>query len=130
MNRRHELTDQEWEKLRELLPSGRMGRPRHDDRRILDGIVWKIRTGAAWRDVPERYGPWQTLYTRFRRWTLDGTFTRMLQRLQAGADARAGLDWLVAIDSTIVRAHQHAAGAQKGDQARRKITPSAGPEAG
>lgn len=132
MIRRHELTDQEWEKLRELLPPGRMGRPREDDRRVLNGTVWKIRTGTAWRDVPERYGTWQSLYTRFRRWAPDGTFTRMLQRLQADADARADIDWLVAVDSTIVRAHQHAAGAQKGGRtpARRRITPSADPEAG
>lgn len=57
MIRRHELTDQEWDALKELLPPGRMGRPREDDRRVLNGIVWKIRTGSAWRDVPERYGP-------------------------------------------------------------------------
>ncbi|WP_428834100.1 IS5 family transposase [Microbispora maris] len=112
--RRYELTDEEWEKLRLLLPSGRMGRPREDDRRVLNGIVWKIRSGAAWRDVPARYGSWQSIYTRFRRWALDGTFTRMLQSLQAEADARGDIDWLVAVDSTIVRAHQHAAGAKKG----------------
>ncbi|GGQ33332.1 transposase [Streptosporangium pseudovulgare] len=97
MIRRHELTGQEWEKLRELLPPGRMGRPREDDRRVLNGIVWKIRTGTAWRDVPERYGTRQSLHTRFRRWALDDAFTRMPQRPQADADARAGIDWLVAV---------------------------------
>jgi transposase len=73
--RRHELTDEEWEKLRPFLPASRLGRPREDDQRVLNGIVWKIRTGVAWRDVPPRYGSWQSLYTRFRRWAIDGTFT-------------------------------------------------------
>jgi transposase len=127
--RRHELTDEEWEKLRPFLPASRLGRPREDDRRVLNGIVWKIRTGVAWRDVPPRYGSWQSLYTRFRRWAIDGTFTAMLQAVQADADARGDIDWLVAVDSTIVRAHQHAAGARKGGivPARRRITPSADP---
>lgn len=128
MIRRHELTDQEWEVLRELLPTARRGRPREDDRRLLNGIVWKIRTGSAWRDVPERYGSWQSLYTRFRRWALDGTFTAMLGAVQARADAAGDIDWLVAVDSTIVRAHQHAAGARKGGTTgRRAITPSDDP---
>ncbi|SCK45368.1 Putative transposase of IS4/5 family (DUF4096) [Streptomyces sp. LamerLS-316] len=82
---------------------------------MLNGIVWKFRTGVGWRDVPERYGPWATtLHTRFRRWALDGTFDRMLRSAQAKADAAGGIDWLVSVDSTAVRAHQHAAGARKG----------------
>lgn len=81
---------------------------------VLNGIVWKFRTGTAWRDVPERYGPWATLHTRFRRWAADGTFERMLKAAQAQADATGDIDWLVSVDSTIVRAHQHAAGARKG----------------
>ncbi|MFE5829311.1 transposase [Streptomyces sp. NPDC056488] len=68
MARRHELTDAEWEVLSGLLPRASSGRPRLDDRWVLNGIVWKLRTGSAWRDVPERYGSWRTLYTRFRRW--------------------------------------------------------------
>jgi transposase len=96
---------------------------------VLNGIVWKIRTGSAWRDVPERYGSWQSLYTRFRRWALDGTFTAMLRAVQARADAAGDIDWLVAVDSTIVRAHQHAAGARKGGPGRRRITPSDDPVA-
>ncbi len=102
------------------------GRKRLDDRRVLNGIVWKFRTGTAWRDVPERYGPWATLHTRFRRWAADGTFDRMLRAAQAKADAAGDIDWLVSVDSTIVRAHQHAAGARKRGSATR---PSAGPEA-
>nr|WP_234323394.1 IS5 family transposase [Streptomyces bikiniensis] len=112
--RRHELSDAEWEFVRPLLPESLRGRKRLDDRRVLNGIVWKFRTGTAWRDVPERYGPWATLHTRFRRWAADGTFERMLRAAQAKADAAGDIEWLVSVDSTIVRAHQHAAGARKG----------------
>ncbi|WP_223183873.1 MULTISPECIES: transposase [unclassified Streptomyces] len=90
------------------------GGKRLDDRRILNGIVWKFRTGTAWRDVPERSDPWATLHTRFRRCAADGTFDRMPQAAQAKADAAGGIEWLVSVDSTVVRAHQHAAGAEKG----------------
>ncbi|MFE5509614.1 IS5 family transposase [Streptomyces sp. NPDC056529] len=118
MVRRHELTDVEWEALSGLLPRSSSGRPRVDDRRVLNGIVWKLRTGSAWRDVPERYGSWRTLYTRFRRWALDGTFTRMLAVVQAEKDAAGDIDWLVSVDSTVARAHQHAAGARKKGRSR------------
>jgi transposase len=110
-----------------------MGRPRVEDRRVINGMVYKIRTGISWRDLPERYGPCQTVYTRFRRYAIDGVFTRALQQIQARADAAGDIDWLVQIDSTIVRAHQHAAatGRKGGGTARtnRTITPSADPEA-
>ncbi|MFI5534339.1 IS5 family transposase [Kitasatospora sp. NPDC051853] len=111
--RRHELSDAEWALVGPLLPRSVTGRPRLDDRTVLNGIVWKFRTGVAWRDVPERYGSWATLHTRFRRWAADGTFERMLRTAQAKADATGDIDWLVSVDSTIVRAHQHAAGARK-----------------
>ncbi|MFF8709156.1 IS5 family transposase [Streptomyces albidoflavus] len=112
--RSHELSDIEWEFVRPLLPESSRGRKRLDDRRVLNGIVWKFRTGTAWRDVPERYGPWATLHTRFRRWAADGTFDRMLRAAQAKADAAGDIEWLVSVDSTVVRAHQHGAGARKG----------------
>ncbi|WP_406419622.1 IS5 family transposase [Streptomyces sp. NBC_01614] len=112
--RRHELTDAGWDFVRPLLPRTSMGRPRLDDRTMLNGIVWKFRAGVAWRDVPERYGSWASLHTRFRRWAADGTFGRMLQAAQARADAAGDVGWLVSVDSSIVRAHQHAAGARKG----------------
>ncbi|WP_431684107.1 IS5 family transposase [Kitasatospora sp. KL5] len=113
--RRHGLSDAGWAVLSRFLPSsGTAGRPRGDDRVVLNGIVWKLRTGSAWRDVPERYGSWQTLYTRFRRWALDGTFSRMLRQVQAEKDAAGDIDWLVSVDSTIVRAHRHAAGGKRG----------------
>ncbi|MFF9819857.1 IS5 family transposase [Streptomyces sp. NPDC014006] len=112
--RRHELTDQEWELLAPLIPRASTGRPRVEDRRVINGMVYKIRTGISWRDLPERYGPWKTVYTRFRRYALDGIFTRALQQMQARADAAGDIDWLVQIDSTIVRAHQHAAATGRG----------------
>ena len=129
--RRYELTDAEWESLSPYLPSAVTGgRPREDDRRVLNGIVWKIRSGAPWRDVPARYGSWKSVYTRFRRWALNGTFDRMLAAAQAQADANADIDWLVSVDSTIVRAHQHAAGAKGGGPKRaNRITPSDDPGA-
>jgi transposase len=102
--RRRELTDQEWELLAPLIPQAATGRPRVSDRQVINGMVYKILTGFSWRGLPERYGPWQTLYTRFRRYAIDGVFTRALQQIQARADAAGDVDWLVQIDSTIVRA--------------------------
>lgn len=127
MIRRHELSYAEGEFVRPSLPESPQGRKRLDDRRVLNGIVGKFRTGTAWRDVPGRYGPWATLHTRFRRWAADGTYDRMLRSARAKTDAAGGIDWLVSVDSTAVRTHQHAAGARKGGSATR---PSAGPEAG
>ncbi|MEV6963229.1 transposase, partial [Streptomyces sp. NPDC051207] len=94
-------------------------------RTVLNGIVWKFRTGTAWRDVPERYGSRATPHTRFRR-AKDGTFERMLRAARAKTDAAGDIEWPVPADSTTVPAHQHAAGARKGDSAPRD---SAGPEA-
>jgi transposase len=114
---RGELTDNEWARLAPLLPSskGRRGRPFQDHRRILNGILWIARTGAPWRDLPPRYGSWHTCHDRLRRWTREGRWEQLLQALQAQADAEGRLDWeSMLVDSTIVRAHQHAAGAQKG----------------
>ncbi|MEU3904145.1 IS5 family transposase [Streptomyces goshikiensis] len=107
--RRHELTDAEWELVAPLIPSAGRGRPRAEDRRVVNGMVYKIRTGVSWRDLPERHGPWKSVYTRFRRYAIDGVFTRALQQIQAQADTAGDIDWLVQIDSTIVRAHQHSA---------------------
>ncbi|AGP59307.1 hypothetical protein M271_39630 [Streptomyces rapamycinicus NRRL 5491] len=74
---------------------------------------WRTRAGAPWRDVPERYGPWGTVYGLFRRWQRDGTWHRIFEQLQARADAEGLITWDVSVDSTIARAHQHAAGARK-----------------
>ena len=121
MRRRHELTDAEWSRLEPLLPPHRSGKPRKDDRLVVNGILWKLATGAPWRDLPERYGPWQTVYTRFRRWTLAGVWDRIFAAVQRQADAAGELDWAVHfVDGTVIRAHQHAAGAKGGTQRRKR----------
>jgi transposase len=89
------------------------GRPWQDHRRIINGILWRLRTGAPWRDLPSRYGPWQTVYDRFVRWQRDGTWDRLLAHVQTRSDAVGAVVWEVSIDSTSIRAHQHAAGARK-----------------
>ncbi|WBP91223.1 transposase [Kitasatospora cathayae] len=82
-------------------------------RQLIDGIRWRTRTGAPWRDIPERYGPWDRCYDLFRRWQRNGTWQRILEQLQADADAKGLITWDVSVDSTVARAHQHAAGARK-----------------
>jgi transposase len=117
---RGELTDAQWEQLRPLLPPQKAwtGRPAKDHRLILNGILWIDRTGAPWRDLPEHYGPWQTVATRFYRWREAGVWDAVLAALQQRADAEGRLDWSVNyVDGTTVRAHQHAAGARGGDAA-------------
>ena len=115
MPHRHELSDADWERLQPLLPPRKAGRRRQDDRRIVNGIVWKLATGAPWRDLPERYGPWQTVYTRFWRWTRAGVWDRLFAALQQQADTVGEIDWtLHFVDGTVIRAHQHAAGAKGG----------------
>ena len=121
--RRHELTEAEWVRLAPLLPPQKpaSGRPAEDHRRILNAILWKLRTGAPWRDLPERYGAWSTVHCRFRRWRLAGVWDRVLAAVQQQADAAGQLDWSVHfVDGTVVRAHQHAAGAKKGTRRRKR----------
>ena len=115
--RRHELTDAAWERLAPWLPPERpaTGRPSNPHRVVVNGILWKLRTGAPWRDLPERYGPWASVHTRFRRWRLAGVWDRVLAAVQTQADAEGKLDWSVHyLDGTVIRAHQHAAGAKGG----------------
>jgi transposase len=118
---RADLTDEQWAVLEPLLPKGKKpGRPpKWSKRQLIDGIRWRTRAGTPWRDVPERYGPWQSVYGLFRRWQRDGTWQRMLTGLQARADAAGLITWDVSVDSTIARAHQHAAGARKKGISRR-----------
>lgn len=110
---RGDLSDAEWERLRPFLPVsiGRCGWWR-DHRQVIDEILHRVRTGVQWRDLPERFGPWKTVYERHRLWSADGTWERLLQQVQAAADAAGEIDWDVSVDSTIVRAHQRAAGAR------------------
>ncbi|MFJ2178858.1 IS5 family transposase [Streptomyces sp. NPDC087851] len=113
-DRRGDLSDAEWERLRPFLPvsNGRCGRWR-DHRQVIDGILHRVRTAVHWRDLPERFGPWKTIYERHRLWSADGTWERLLQQVQAAADAAGEIDRDVSVDSTSVRAHQHAAGARR-----------------
>ncbi len=120
---RGELTNDQWERLQPLLPpqKPKTGRPAEDHRRILNGMLWILRTGAPWRDMPERYGPWGTVSSRFYRWRKAGIWDRILALVQAQADAAGQLDWDIQyVDATIVRAHQHAAGAKKGTHRRKR----------
>ncbi|MFD8667660.1 IS5 family transposase [Streptomyces microflavus] len=114
---RGDLTNGQWVRLEPLLPKGiKPGRPPVWTRRqLIDGIRWRTRTGAPWRDVPERYGPWDRVYDLFRRWQRDGTWARLVTQLQTQADAKGLITWDVNVDSTVCRAHQHAAGASKKD---------------
>jgi transposase len=109
---RGDLTDAEWERLAPLLPptGGRGGRWA-DHRTVINGICHRVRTGVPWRDLPTEFGEWITVYKRFRRWSADGTWDRLLQVVRAEADAVGDIGWQVSVDSTIERAHQHAAGA-------------------
>jgi transposase len=79
---------------------------------VINGVLYRVRTGVQWRDLPERFGPWETVYKRHRRWSADRTWAMLLSKVQAAEDAAGRIDWDVSVDSTAVRAHQHAAGAR------------------
>ena len=122
---RGDLTDQQWQQLLPLLPPQKptTGRPAKDHRTIINGILWVLRTGAPWRDLPERYGPWPTVASRFYRWRQDGLWERLLASVQQQSNIRGKVNWeLHYVDGTIVRAHQHAAGA-RGKPRRRGFRP-------
>ncbi|MFE1996708.1 IS5 family transposase [Streptomyces parvulus] len=111
------LTDAQWARIEPLLPdrTPRRGGRWRDHRQVIDAIAFKYRTGTPWMDLPERFGSWKGAHNRLRMWASDGTWEKVFTALLAQADAEGDLDWVVAVDSTIVRAHQHAAGArQKG----------------
>jgi transposase len=111
---RHDLTDEEWQRLVPLLPPHpRQGHRWNDHRMVINGVFFRTRTGCPWRDLPEQYGNWKTVYNRHRRWSGDGMWETILGRLRAGCDAAEGKRWTVAADATVVRAHQHAAGARR-----------------
>jgi len=117
MRRRHELSWPQWKRIASFFPHrihhGGRGRPLEDHHRLFNGILWRLHTGAPWRDIPEHYGPWETVYGRFRRWRRDGTFAKILTHLLEDLEQRRRLGrdlWLV--DATIVRASRAAAGAR------------------
>lgn len=115
MSGRYEISAQRWAMIEPIVsPPQHMGRPRRDDRQMLNGIFWILCSGAKWRDLPERYGPWKTVYQRFRQWRDAGTFERVLRHLHLRLREDGLIDlntWMV--DSTIVRAHRSASGAGK-----------------
>lgn len=115
VTRRADLTNAQWARLEPLLPRGRKaGRPpKWTRRQLIDGVRWRTRAGTPWRDVPERYGPWQSVYALFRQWQRGGRWLLILKMLQAYADAAGRIVWEVNVDSTIARAHRHAAGARR-----------------
>lgn len=116
MSKRYELTDEQWQAVEPILPkrTAVTGRKPKDRRQMLNGIVWVLRSGAPWRDVPERYGRWQTVYDYYRNWRNDGTFARILSTLQIRLDREGRIDWdLWCIDGSSVRAARAAGGASK-----------------
>lgn len=110
MSRSAVLTDAQWGRIEPLMPSsdGQRGRPFRDHRQVIEGIIYRLRTGIAWRDLPESFGPWQTVWKRHKRFSVDGTWDKIHARLVAEADAAGEVDWTVSVDSTVNRAHQHA----------------------
>lgn len=114
--RRYELTDSQWDAIKELFPDrhGKKGRPGHPPRELLNGIFWILCSGAPWRDLPERYPPWKTVYDRFRYWQQTGRFDQILALLHLELNAEGLIDYtLFAVDSTVVKASKAAAGAKK-----------------
>jgi len=113
---RYDLSEAEWRLIEPLLPNKPRGVARVDDRRVINGIFYVLRTGSPWRDLPERYGPYTTVYNRFNRWAKAGVWLKVFDALAAASPQSMQL-----IDSSIIRAHQHAAGGKKGV----RITPLA-----
>lgn len=112
---RTDFSERQWQQLQPHLPSNpHRGHTYVEHRRVLNGIIWRLKTGAPWRDIPERYGPWQTCYDRFVRWSRNGTWQQILSLLQTKADANGQIDWDgAALDSTHIKAHRSACGAPK-----------------
>ena len=119
--RRHEITDDRWERIKDLLPgqAGDPGVTAKDNRLFVNAVLWIARTGAPWRDLPERFGPWGSVWKRFDRWGAKGVWRRVFETLQ-----EPDLEWMI-LDSTVVRAHQHAAGKKGGKAVRLSVAPEA-----
>jgi len=132
VTRRFDLTDAQWAILQQVLPAARRpGRPsKWTKRQLIDGIRWRVRVGAPWRDVPECYGSWQAVYGLFRRWQREGVWARIMAALQTKADAAGLIGWQVSVDSTVMRAHQHAAGARRHGDTQREPPGGSVPEPG
>ena len=114
--KRHELTDEQWALVDPMVPesTAKTGRPPKDRRLMLNGIFWSLNTGAPWRDLPDRFGPWQTVYGHFSKWRREGVFAKVIETLQVKLDERGLIDWdLWCVDGASVRAARAAAGADK-----------------
>ena len=107
-NRCYEWTDEPWDRGRELMPQSRIGRPRKDDRLMVNAMLWLARSGAGWAYIPEGYGPWKTVYSRFCKWRDERTFLRIFEALNQDAD----MDYL-SLDATMIQANSHSASAKK-----------------
>lgn len=121
--KRYELTKEQWERIKPLLPpeeTGKRGRPRKDNRTMLNGMLWIVRSGAQWRELPKAYGPWPSVYTRFAKWRDDGTLEAVFRTLSEDADMEN-----LSVDSTRVKVYESANGGKK-----RRIKRLAVPEAG
>jgi transposase len=116
MGKRHEVSEEEWALLDQVIPksTAKTGRPTRDRREMLNGLLWILSTGAQWRDLPERFGPWETVYTTFSRWRKAGVYDAILDVLHVRLDQAGKIDWeLWCIDGTSVRGSRSAAGASK-----------------
>lgn len=118
--RRHEITDAQWERIKDILPPERKsgaGRPAKDNRVMLNGIIYWLNTGVPWRDLPERFGPWNSVYTRFNRWTRQGVWEKLFVVLieQDIVDESA-----LMLDSTTIKVHQHASGVKRGNTTKKQ----------
>lgn len=117
--KRYELSEDEWNRISALIPEkqrGTKGRPTTDNRTAFNGVIWLARSGAPWRDLPERYGSWETVYTKFRKWLDDGVIDNIFRILSLEADPSE-----LIMDSTIIRAHQASAGAKKGAKRHKSV---------
>jgi len=124
MSREVLLSDAAWGRIEPLMPSseGQRGRPFRDHRQVVEGIIYRLRTGIAWRDLPASFGPHQTVSKRHRRFSADGTWDKIHARLVAEADAAGAVDWTVSVDSTINRAHQHATSMSRAERPAGRLT--------
>jgi transposase len=108
-------SDEMWARIERFLPPvrGYHGRPMREHRLLVEGAIYRYRTGVAWRDLPAEFGSWQTVWKRHHRFATDGTWDEVLRALQSQADAEGRIDWRVSVDSTIARGHQHGATAAR-----------------
>jgi transposase len=121
--RRYALHDDQWERIKDLLPGrkGHVGANAKNNRLFVEAVLWRYRSGAPWRDLPERFGDWNNTHRRFSRWAKTGVWERIFKHLSADPDNEYAM-----IDSTIVRAHQHSAGAPKKGATKRSGAAKAG----